>query len=134
MKKIKKFQWLMMAVCLFVVGNVSVMAEGEGETQPRPVPIPLVNEDFIQEGDYRTDTTVPFTAYYQNGTIYISTMGDFTTLAVSVVNETTGQVWNSTTDISDGMGEISIVGGGKGCYTVEIITEYNECFTGDFTL
>ncbi len=133
MKKIKKFQWLMMAVCLFVVGNVSVMAEGDGETQPRPVPIPLVNEDFIQEGDYRTDTTVPFTAYYQNGTIYISTMGDFTTLAVSVVNETTGQVWNSTTDISDGMGEISIVGGGKGCYTVEIVTEYNECFTGEFT-
>ena len=58
MKKIKKFQWLMMAVCLFVVGNVSVMAEGEGETQPRPVPIPLVNEDFIQGGDYRTDTAL----------------------------------------------------------------------------
>ena len=133
MKTIKNFQWLMMAVCLFVVGNVSVMAEGDGETNPKPVPIPLVNEDFIQEGDYRTDTTIPFTAYYQNGTIYISTMGDFTTLAVSVVNETTGQVWNSTTDISDGMGEISIVGGGKGCYTVEIVTEYNECFTGEFT-
>lgn len=132
MKKIKKFQWLMMAVCLFVVSNVSVMAEGEGETQPRPVPIPLVNEDFIQEGDYRTDTAIPFTAYYQNETIYISTMGKFTTLAVSVVNETTGQEWDVTMDISDGMGEISIAGGGAGGYTVEIVTEYNECFTGGF--
>lgn len=124
----------MMAICLFVVGNVSVMAEGDGETNPQPVPIPLVNEDFIQGGDYRTDTTVPFTANYLNGTIYISTMGEFTTLAISVVNETTGQVWNSTTDISDGMGEICITGGCAGSYSVEIITEYGECFTGDFTL
>jgi hypothetical protein len=50
------------------------------------------------------------------------------------VNETTNQVWNSTTDISDGMGEICISDGGAGNYTVEIITEYGECFVGSFTL
>ncbi len=134
MNAIKNFQWLVLAAFLFVVGNIQVMAEEDETTTTTPTKIIIGSNDPYPDDDNRNGCMVPFTAYYQNGTIYISTMGDFTTLAVSVVNETTGQVWNSTTDISDGMGEISIVGGGKGCYTVEIVTEYNECFTGDFTL
>lgn len=46
----------------------------------------------------------------------------------------TGQVWNSAMDISDGMGEISIDNGDSGSYSVEIVTEYGECFVGDFEL
>lgn len=133
MNAIKNFQWLVLAAFLFVVGNIQVMAEEDETTTTTPTKIIIGSNDPYPDDDNRNGCMVPFTAYYQNGTIYISTMGDFTTLAVSVVNETTGQVWNSTTDISDGMGEISIVGGGKGCYTVEIVTEYNECFTGEFT-
>lgn len=133
MNAIKNFQWLVLAAFLFVVGNIQVMAEEDETTTTTPTKIIIGSNDPYPDDDNRNGCMVPFTAYYQNGTIYISTMGDFTTLAVSVVNETTGQVWNSTTDISDGMGEISIVGGGKGYYTVEIVTEYNECFTGKFT-
>ena len=70
----------------------------------------------------------------ENGTIYISTSAEFSSITVDVVNETTGQVWSATTDISDGMGEICITSGGVGNYSVEIVTEYGECFTGNFRL
>lgn len=133
MNAIKNFQWLVLTACLFVVGNIQVMAEGDETTTTTPTKIILGSDNPYPDDDNRNGCLVPFTAYYQNGTIYISTMGEFTALAVSVVNETTGQAWNSITDISDGMGEISIADGGQGCYTVEIVTEYNECFTGEFT-
>ena len=125
------FQWLLAAVCLFVVGNAQVMADDE---EVKTVPIPLTTGNVPTGDDARNGGLVPFAAYYQNGAIYISTSAEFSSIAVSVVNETTNQVWNSTTDISDGMGEINISDGGVGNYSVEIVTEYGECFTGNFRL
>ena len=125
------FQWLLAAVCLFVVGTVQVMADGEGEKE---VFIPITTGEVVTGNDHRGVVSIPFTAYYQGGIIYISTSAEFLSIIVTVENETTGQVWNSTTDISDGMGEISISDGGAGSYSVEIITEYGECFTGNFRL
>ena len=125
------FQWLLAAVCLFVVGTVQVMAD-DGEDVK--VDIPLITGGTVTGSDHRGVIFVPLTAYYQGGTIYISTSPEFSSITVNVVNETTGQVWNSTTDISDGMGEISISDGGAGSYTIEIVTEYGECFTGNFRL
>mgnify|MGYP003433926118 FL=1 len=125
------FQWLLAAVCLFVVGNAQVMADDE---EVKTVPIPLTTGNVPTGDDARNGGVVPFAAYYQNGAIYISTSAEFSSITVDVVNETTGQVWNSTTDISDGMGEISISDGGVGNYSVEIVTEYGECFTGNFRL
>lgn len=133
MNAIKKLQWFVLAACLFVMGTIRVLADDQKDDAPS-VPVPIVNGELIQEGNHRTDIAIPFTAYYQNGTIYISTSAEFSSITVDVVNETIGQVWNSTTDISDGMGEISIAGGAAGSYTVEIITEYGECFTGSFRL
>lgn len=125
------FQWLLAAAFLFVVGNVSVMADDE---EVKTVPIPISTGNVLTGDDHRGVIFVPFTAYYQGGTIYISTSAEFSSITVDVVNETTGQVWNSTTDISDGMGEICITSGGAGSYSVEIVTEYGECFTGNLTL
>lgn len=126
------FQWILVAVCLFVVGNASVMADGGGEKEI--VPIPISTGGVVTGNDYRGIVSIPFTAYYQGGTIYISSSAEFSSITVDVVNETTGQVWNATTDISDGMGEICITSGGAGSYSVEIITEYGECFTGNFRI
>ena len=124
------FNWILVAVCLFTVGTVQVMADGEEEKTN----IPLVTGKPYT-GDIRRDiSVVPFAAYYQNGTIYVSTSAEFSSITVDVVNETTGQVWDATTDISDGMGEICITSGGAGSYTVEIVTEYGECFVGSFNL
>ena len=126
------FQWILVVVCLLVVGNTYVKASNDEEVEG--VPIPLITGEVVTGNDYRGIVSIPFTAYYQGGTIYISTSAEFSSITVDVVNETTGQVWNSTTDISDGMGEICISGGGAGSYSVEIVTEYDECFTGDFEL
>lgn len=126
-----KFQWILAVVCLLVVGTVQVMADGSGEKEI--VPIPISTGEVFTGKDARNGG-VPFTAYYQGATIYISTSAEFSSIAVSVVNETIGQVWDATTDISDGMGEICITSGGAGSYTVEIVTEYGECFVGSFSL
>lgn len=125
------FQWILAAVCLFIVGNAQVMSDDE---EVKTVPIPIITGDVLTGDDARDGGLVPFAAYYQGGTIYISTSAEFSSITVDVVNETTGQVWNSTTDISDGMGEIGITNGNVGFYSVEIITEYGECFIGDFRL
>ena len=126
------FQWILVAVCFLVVGNASVMADGGGEKEI--VPIPISTGEVLTGNDLRGVIAIPFTAYYQGGTIYISTSAEFSSITVDVVNETTGQVWNSAMDISDGMGEISIANGDSGSYSVEIITEYGEIFYGTFTL
>ena len=125
------FQWILAAVCLFIVGNAQVMSDDE---KVKTVPIPIITGDVLTGDDARDGGLVPFAAYYQGGTIYISTSAEFSSITVDVVNETTGQVWNSTTDISDGMSEISITNAGSGSYRVEIITEYGECFVGSFHL
>ena len=127
------FQWLLAAVCLFAVGTVRVMADNKDDDAPS-VPIPISTGDVVTGNDMRGNVKIPFTAYYQGGTIYISTSAEFSSITVDVVNETTGQVWNATTDISDGMGEICITSGGAGSYSVEMVTEYGEWFTGDFRI
>ena len=126
------FNWLLVAVCLFTVGNAQVMADGGKEVEG--VPIPLITGDVLTGSDARDGGIIPFTAYYQGSAIYISTSAEFSAITINVENETTGQVWSATTDISDGMGEISIINGGVGSYSVEIVTEYGECFAGSFTL
>ena len=108
-----------------------MMADDNEEVK---VSIPISTGEVVTGNDMRGNVKIPFTAYYQGGTIYITTSAEFSSIAVSVENETTGQVWNFATEISDGMGEISITGGGAGSYIVEIVTEYGECFTGNFRL
>ena len=133
MNAIKNLQWLAVAVCLFVMGTIRVMADDKKDDAPE-VPIPLTSGIVLTGNDMRNGETIPFIAYYYRGNIYICTSAEFSTIEVDVENETTGQIWSTTVDISDGMGEISIANGYSGCYSVEITTEYNECFIGDFTL
>lgn len=127
------FQWILVAVCLFIVGIVRVMADDKKDDAPS-VPIPLTTGSIYTGSDARDGGVVPFAAYYQNGAIYVSTSAEFSSITVTVENETTDQVWNSTTDISDGMGEICISGGGAGSYTLTLVTAYGDCFTGYFNL
>lgn len=126
-------QWFLTAVCLFTVGNAQVMAENEKKEEVK-VSIPISTGKPFDGSDARGNVGIPFIAYYQAGTIYVSTSADFSSIAISVENETTNQVWNTTTDISDGMGEICISAGGAGSYSVEIVTECGEYFVGSFTL
>ncbi|MBR6628456.1 MAG: DUF3244 domain-containing protein [Bacteroidaceae bacterium] len=133
MKTRKPFQWLMLAACLFIMGTIRVMADDKKDDAPS-VPIPLITGDKAPENEARGTAVLPFIAYYQGGAIYISTSAEFSVITIKVENEATSQIWGCASDISDGMGEISIVNGGAGKYTVEIVTEYGECFTGNFRL
>ena len=133
MKIRKTFGWLMLAACLFVMGSTQVMADDKKDDAPS-VPIPLIISGGFNGGNHRGILDIPFTAYYQEGVIYINTSAELSVISINVGNEVSGQEWNSATDISDGMGEICIFDGGTGSYTVEIITEYGECFTGNFRL
>ena len=133
MKTRKTFGWLMLAACLFVMGSTQVMADDKKDDAPS-VPIPLIISGGFNGGNHRGLFDVPFTAYYQEGVIYINTSAEFSVISLYVENEVSGQEWNSATDISDGMGEICIFDGCTGSYTIEIITEYGECFTGSFRL
>ena len=133
MKTRKTFGWLMLAACLFVMGSTQVMADDKKDDAPS-VPIPLITGGSVTGGDARGNIGIPFTAYYQGGVVYISTSAEFSVISLNVGNEVSGQAWSSATDISDGMGEISIANGCTGSYTIEIITEYGECFTGSFRL
>lgn len=125
------FQWILAAVCLLVVGNAQVMADDKEDVK---VNIPLITGGVVTGDDMRDLSTIPFISYYQGDTIYISTSAEFSSIDVSVVNETANQVWSSTTDISDGIGEIDITNACSGSYRIEIITEYGECFVGSFRL
>ena len=129
-----KFQWLLTAFCIFIASSTQMFAEGEKKEEVKKVSIPLITVEPISGDEKRTCEIVPFTAYYQGGAIYISSTAEFSVISVEVVNETTSQSWNSTTNVSDGMGEISITNAGSGSYRVEIITEYGECFVGSFHL
>lgn len=123
----------MLAACLFVMGTTHVMADDKKDDAPS-VPVPLTSGGKAPINDARGTATVPFVAYYQGGTIYVSTSAEFSVITINVENEATSQIWGSASDISDGMGEIGISNGGAGSYTVEIITEYGECFVGSFAL
>ena len=127
------FQWLLVAACLFTVGNVQVMAEGEKKEEVK-ISIPISTGEPFDGNEARGGIYIPFTAYYQAGSINVNTSAELSVITLNVANGTTGQVWSVTTDVSDGMGEISIANGGTGSYTVEILTEYGECFVGSFTL
>lgn len=129
------FYWLLVAVCLFTVGNAHVMASGEEKKKEDvKIDVPLITGKPFDGSDVRGNIGLPFTAYYQTGTIYVSSSAEFSAITINVENETTGQIWSSASDISDGMGEISISNGDAGNYTIEIATEYGERFVGSFTL
>lgn len=61
------FNWILVAVCLFTVGNTHVMADG-GEKDI--VPIPISAGEVLTSDDARDGGVIPFIAYYQNG-LYI---------------------------------------------------------------
>ena len=52
------FQWLLVATCLFTVGNVQVMAEGEKKKEEVKVPIPIGLGDAFTGSDARDRKSV----------------------------------------------------------------------------
>lgn len=112
---------------LVMVGNA--FAEDEN-----PIKKPIVLTPEKGYGDERGVVIIPLEAYYQGETIFLDFTHNVGDVEVSVRNTTIGNNWSGTVDSADGMGQISIANGGAGSYSVEIVTEYGECFTGSFNL
>lgn len=112
---------------LVMVGNA--FAEDEN-----PIKKPIVLTPEKGYGDERGVVIIPLEAYYQGETIFLDFTYNVGNVEVSVRNTTTGNCWSGTVNSADGMGEISITGGGVGSYTLTLVTEYGDCFNGYFNL
>ena len=72
-------------------------------------------------------------AYYQDGMIYLQFAYDMGEVEISVINETTGEVWQQTEDTTFGSALIT-TSTDVGNYYITIVTDDGSCYTGNFTL
>ena len=115
---------------LLVFGlSISMVAATDDNSTPR-LPIEIIKKEIPNQPRHLTSNSLE--CYYYSGVLYFMFSNDIGDVEISVTSET--NTWMKTMETSDGMGEISISNGGAGSYTVEIVTEYGECFVGSFTL
>lgn len=120
---------------LVMVGNVqSAYAEDFEIPENQTGPIILTEEGMIDGSDDRGIVIIPLDAYYQGETIFLDFTHNVGNVQVSVRNTTTGNNWSGTVNSADGMGEISVVGGGAGSYTITLVTAYGDKYHGTFTI
>ena len=117
------------ALLLFGLSTSMVQATEVEPDVPQTIEIVTTG---IPKGEPRHIVFSPIECYYYSGVLYFMFNNDIGDVEISVTSET--NTWVKTMGTSDGMGEICISDGDSGSYTVEIVTEYGECFVGRFTL
>ena len=133
--KTKVFFFSLLMGFVMVGSTLNVYAEEpEIPTQHTGPVIILTPEEILDGSDDRGVVIIPLEAYYQGETIFLDFTYNVGNVEVSVRNTTTGNCWSGTVNSADGMGEISITGGGVGSYTLTLVTEYGDCFNGYFNL
>ena len=133
--KTKVFFFSLLMGLVMVGSTLNVYAEEpEIPTQHTGPVIILTPEEILDGSDDRGVVIIPLEAYYQGETIYLDFTYNVGRVQVSVRNTTTGNCWSGTVNSADGMGEISITGGGAGSYTLTLVTAYGDCFNGYFNL
>ena len=119
-----------LATILLVFGlSISMVAATDDNSTPR-LPIEIIKKESPNQPRHLTSNFLE--CYYYSGVLYFMFSSDIGDVEISVISET--NTWMKTMETSDGMGEICIANGGAGSYSVEIVTEYGECFTGNFEL
>ena len=119
-----------LATILLVFGlSISMVAATDDNSTPR-LPIEIIKKEIPNQPRHLTSNFLE--CYYYSGVLYFMFSSDIGDVEISVISET--NTWMKTMETSDGMGEICIANGGAGSYSVEIVTEYGECFVGDFEL
>ena len=108
--------------------SISLVWADKVESDP-PLPIEIIKKDFTPNQP-RHLTSNFIECYYYSGVLYFMFSNDIGDVEISVTSES--NTWMKAIETSDGMGEICIAGGGNGSYSVEITTEYGECFVGFF--
>ena len=72
-------------------------------------------------------------AYYQDGVIYLQFAYDMGEVEISVINETTGEMWQQTEDTTFGSALIT-TSTSAGNYYITIVTDDGSSYSGNFTL
>ena len=117
------------ALLLFGLSTSMVQATEVEPDVPQTIEIVITG---IPKGEPRHIVFSPIECYYYGGVLYFMFSNDIGNVGISVTSET--NTWMKTMETSDGMGEINISNGGTSEYTIEIVTEFGECFVGSFTL
>ncbi len=117
------------ALLLFGLSTSMVKATEVEPDVPQTIEIVITG---IPKGEPRHIVFSPIECYYYCGVLYFMFNNDIGDVEISVTSET--NTWMKTLETSDGMGEICISDGGAGSYTIEILTEYGECFVGRFNI
>ena len=104
------------------------------ETKKEKVHIIIEREEPKPTNQPRTpDYGGNIMAYYQDGVIYLQFAYDMGEVEVSVINETTGEMWQQTEDTTFGSALIT-TSTSAGNYYITIVTPDDCYYTGDFSL
>ena len=118
----KKIFLLLFLMCGVLLSSAEEKKEIPIEVKPKPITGP-------RTPDYGSDIM----AYYQDGVIYIQFAYDMGEVEISVINETTGEMWQQTEDTTFGSALIT-TSTSAGNYYITIVTDDGSCYTGNFSL
>ena len=110
----------------FICGVLLSSAEEKKEISIKEDPVPTIEP---RTPDFGNDIL----AYYQNGVIYLQFAYDMGEVEISVINETTGEMWQQTEDTTFGSALIT-TSTSAGNYYITIVTPDDCYYTGDFSL
>ncbi len=118
----KKTFLLLFLMCGILLSSAEEKWEIPIESDPAPGAL-------ARTPDYGSEIT----AFYQDGMIYLQFAYDMGEVEISVINETTGEMWQQTEDTA--FGSVSITTStSAGDYYITIVTDDASCYSGSFSL
>lgn len=118
----KKLFLLLFIVCGSLLSSAEERWEIPIQDEPKPA------------GDPRTPYFgSDIMAYYQDGVVYLQFAYDMGEVEISVINETTGEVWQQTEDSAFGSASIT-TSTSAGDYYITIVTLDGSCYSGSFSI
>lgn len=106
-----------------------LFADNEQSTLPITLNSSPSDKKQPRTPDYGSDIM----AYYQDGVIYLQFGYDMGEVEISVINETTGEVWQQTEDSAFGSTSIA-TSTDAGNYYITIVTDDGACYSGSYSL
>lgn len=118
----KKTFLLLFLMCGILLSSAEEKWEIPIESDPAPGAL-------ARTPDYGSEIT----AFYQDGMIYLQFAYDMGEVEISIINETTGEMWQQTEDTA--FGSVSITTStSAGDYYITIVTDDASCYSGSFSL
>ena len=124
----RKFYFLFFILC--AIFN-STTAMGESSTKDQPIFIEIRKDPSNLPRTPHPNCEI--NAIYQYGILHLQFAYDMGEVEISVINETTGEMWQQTEDTTFGSALIT-TSTDVGNYYITIVTDDGSCYTGGFSL